>query len=61
MKYKISMPIQVSRNETKLLYNHILITIIRIDRNVYRFDGIDYFPQDERDEIECRIMDRIKG
>jgi hypothetical protein len=55
------MPIQVSRNETKLLYNHILITIIRIDRNVYRFDGIDYFPQDERDEIECRIMDRIKG
>jgi hypothetical protein len=61
MKYKISMPIQISKNETKLLYNHILIKIVRLDRNAYRFDGIGYFPQDEQDEIKHRILKKINN
>jgi hypothetical protein len=50
----------IGPRRAKLLVNHILISVVRLNGGDVEFRGISYFPQEDRDLIEKKIIDKIR-
>jgi hypothetical protein len=58
--FKLNVPLKVSPRVTKILCNHILISVIKIKKNEYKFEGLNRFPISERGEIKDLILKKIE-
>jgi hypothetical protein len=59
-EYIVTRPIVLAPRRAKLLVNHILISVVRLNGGDVEFRGISYFPQEDRDLIEKKIIDKIR-
>jgi hypothetical protein len=59
-EYIVTRPIVLSARSAKLLVNHVLISVVRLNSGDVEFRGMSYFPQEDRDLIEKKIIDKIR-